>query len=72
MVIGGLLGPGRLSHRLWGRWLVLFDDCRDLTGQVLGSWRELLKAWWSKLSRLQLTQDLAFVDNGKAAVHAVM
>ena len=39
---------------------------------MLRSWREFLKARWAKVSRLQLTQNLAFVDNGKAAVHAMM
>ena len=39
---------------------------------MLRSWREFLKAWWAKLSWLQVTQDLAFVDNGQAAVHTMM
>ena len=39
---------------------------------MLWSWREFLKPRWAKLSRLQLAQDLAFVDNGQAAVHTLM
>ena len=39
---------------------------------MLRSWCEFLKARWAEPSRLQLTQNLAFVDNGQAAIHAMM